>query len=68
MAELGDLPLLQDTVEQQAWQQWAITYRDVVILDGENRVVGVLNLTENNLAELPSRMDLEAIIDEAASR
>lgn len=45
-----DLPWLQDVPEQAVWSSWAPTYRDVIILDGENKVVGVFNLTTHNLA------------------
>jgi hypothetical protein len=49
MAALGDLPLLQDTTTDDMWNAWAVTYRDVVLLDGTNRVIGVYNLTSNDL-------------------
>ncbi len=42
-------PILQDTAEVGAWGLWNVTYRDVVILDGEGRCLGVYNLTEHNL-------------------
>jgi hypothetical protein len=41
---------LQDTAEEDAWTQWAPTYRDVVILNADNEVVGIYNLTVNSLA------------------
>lgn len=31
------------------WDSWQITYRDVVILDGNNVPVAVFNLTSNDL-------------------
>ena len=45
------LPLLQDDSTQEVWSNWGITYRDVIILDSENKISGVLNLTTNSLAE-----------------
>ncbi len=51
MSALGDLPILQDTVAVDAWDSWAVTYRDVVLLDEDNQFVGVFNLTVNNLNE-----------------
>ncbi|MFT6145030.1 MAG: hypothetical protein ACJATT_005469 [Myxococcota bacterium] len=45
-----DIGLLQDTAEEDAWTQWAPTYRDVVILNADNEVVGIYNLTVNSLA------------------
>lgn len=45
-----DIGLLQDTTAEQAWTQWDPTYRDVVVLNADNEVVGVFNLTGNSLA------------------
>lgn len=45
-----DLPLLQDTASVDAWGQWGVTWRDVVVLDRDNVVVSVFNLTSHNLA------------------
>ena len=49
MAALGDLPLLQDTVSADVWGTWAVTYRDVVLVDGDNVQVDVFNLTAQDL-------------------
>ncbi|MBX2798331.1 MAG: hypothetical protein KTR31_11695 [Myxococcales bacterium] len=46
-----DLPWLQDTDEDMVWTLWGIEYRDVVVLDEDNRLVDVLNLTTNDLAD-----------------
>lgn len=51
MADEGDIPLLQDDSTANAWSNWAVTYRDVIVLNGENEPVGVLNLTNNDLAD-----------------
>ena len=45
-----DLPWLQDTEQERVWQQWNIQYRDLLILDTENRSVAVFNLTSTNLS------------------
>ena len=37
MSDGCDIPLLQDTYDDHAWAQWQVTYRDVIILDEENR-------------------------------
>ena len=50
MSELGDLPLLQDTVEDDVWGSWDAGYRDVYILNGDNILVGTYNLTTYSLA------------------
>lgn len=44
-----DLPWLQDDAQVDAWGAWEVEYRDLVVLDRENRPVGVFNLTEHNL-------------------
>src|SRR5688572_12359275 len=54
-----EAPILQDTAAVGAWGLWNVTYRDVVILDGENRPLGVFNLTEHNLAV---EADYEALL------
>ena len=46
-----DLPWLQDTEDADVWALWGIVYRDVVVLDGEGLVIGVVNLTAHNLAD-----------------
>jgi hypothetical protein len=51
MCEGRDLPWLQPTTEEPVWATWGIEYRDVVLLDGENRAVAVYNLTTNDLSE-----------------
>ena len=43
------IPWLQDTAAQNVWSDWKVTYRDVIILDDENRVAGIYNLTDHNL-------------------
>ena len=54
------IPLLQDTAEAAAWTSWSIEYRDVVILDGENRALGVFNLTDHNLSV---KVEYDALLD-----
>jgi len=41
--------LLQDTVTDDVSTQWGVTYRDVYLLDQNNQVVEVYNLTTYNL-------------------
>ena len=50
MAALGDIALLQDTVDEDVVGTWAPTYRDVVILDSNNEFVEAFNLTSHSLA------------------
>jgi len=57
-----DLPWLQDVSGEDVWTSWAVTYRDVIILDETNAVIDVYNLTMHdlqdpaNLAELKARL------------
>ena len=62
-----DLALLQDTESAQAYESWYVTYRDVVILDAQDRVVGIYNLTENNLADSGNYEVLKSFLRQAAS-
>lgn len=60
------LPWLQDTPAQSVWGAWHVTYRDVVILDRENRVLQVYNLTAHNLGDPASYNELRDILLAAA--
>jgi hypothetical protein len=57
-----DLPLLQDTLEVDAWGLWAVTWRDVVILDRENVPVAIYNLTDHNLGQSPEYEGLKSLL------
>jgi len=61
------LPWLQDTSMDQVWQRWQVSYRDVWILDSQNRLFAVFNLTENDLADAENRERLKRIFLSAAS-
>jgi hypothetical protein len=50
MADLGDIPLLQDTAETDAWTTWNVEYRDVVIVNTEGKQVEAYNLTTYDLS------------------
>jgi hypothetical protein len=43
------LPWMQDTVQQNVWGNWHVTWRDVVVLDKLNQPVLVYNLTVHDL-------------------
>jgi hypothetical protein len=65
MAVLLDLPLLQDTTDQDVWKSWSVTYRDVFILDPRGELSGVYNLTDNDLS-LPENLEaFEAMLSSA---
>jgi len=62
MADRGDLPLLQDTPDEAVWDDWDVTFRDVVILNTSNEKVGVFNLTTHSLAVAENYADLKALL------
>ncbi len=56
ITEGRDIPLLQDVDANgdglsDVWSSWDVDWRDVVILDEENVVAAVMNLTSNDLAD-----------------
>jgi hypothetical protein len=61
------IPWLQDTNDAKVWASWAINFRDVIILDGENRVVGVYNLTDNSLADSAHYATLRGMLLDASA-
>ncbi len=60
------LPWLQDTPQQNVWGAWQVTWRDVVILDKENRTIQVYNLTSHSLANSAFYSELRTILLDAA--
>jgi hypothetical protein len=60
------LPWLQDTASANVWGLWAVNYRDVVILDQNNLVVGVYSLTTHDLSNPANYADLKNILLTAA--
>ncbi|MEM8885188.1 MAG: hypothetical protein AAGD14_14060 [Planctomycetota bacterium] len=57
-----DIPWLQEDGLVDAAGRWEAAYRDVVILDAENKVVAVYNLTANNLADAAKYDELKALM------
>jgi len=57
-----DIPWLQEVPLEPVWSDWAVTYRDVVILDERNVRVGVYNLTANNLGDPARYAELKAML------
>jgi hypothetical protein len=60
------LPWLQDTVAQDAWGRWGVTWRDVRILDASNELVAVYNLTRHDLANAAAYAELTRLLKSAA--
>jgi len=63
-----DLPWLQATTDEDVWQDWGVTYRDVWVLDAENVPVGVFNVTGNSLADAANYDALKQLFLDAAAR
>ena len=60
------IPWLQDVPAVDAWGAWQVTYRDVIVLDHENKVVRAYNLTSHDLAIPANYAELRAILLDAA--
>lgn len=56
------LPWLDEGAMDQVWASWNVTFRDVVILDVQNRPVAVYNLTTHNLALATDYSDLKTLL------
>lgn len=65
MSERGPLPILQDTAADDVWGKWVVTYRDVVVLDRENKRIAVFNLTVNDLGVPANYQALDMILRDA---
>jgi hypothetical protein len=61
------LPWLQDNPQQDAWGKWNVAWRDVVVLDGENHVIAVYNLTTYDLGIPANYAYLRDLLVQAAS-
>lgn len=60
------LPWLQDTAAESVWSTWAVAYRDVIILDTENKPIAVYNLTTHGLGTPANYQELKTILLSAA--
>ncbi len=58
----GSLPWLQDTAEESVWTTWGAGVRDLWILNSQNRMVSVVNLTTLNLALESNRATLKQLL------
>ena len=69
LAAAASIPALQDTFSENVTDAWAVTYRDVVLVDENGQRVEAYNLTQNSLgvssnyATLKSK--LEALLFES---
>ena len=62
MCDGRDLPWLQDTPAEHVWTQWQVVYRDVIILDAENKEIAVFNLTDHDLSDPAEYAALRALL------
>jgi hypothetical protein len=61
-----DIPWLQPTLLVDPWSLWGAGYRDLVILDEQNNLIEVFNLTVHDLRNQPEYDDLKARLRKAA--
>ena len=50
------LPWLQDVPGVDVWTSWQVAYRDVIILNADNEITAVFNLTDQDLGD-PTHYD-----------
>lgn len=72
------LPWLQDTPAYLVWDNWAVNdarpehagveWRDVIVLDTDNRAIAVFNLTTHDLSEAANYQALKTALRTAARR
>jgi len=60
------LPWLQDSMAENVWETWGVEWRDVRILDAENRLFATMNLTSHDLALEENRAALKSLFLQAA--
>lgn len=56
------LPLLQDTEAAAVWDLWAVTYRDVILLDAQGVHAYTVNLTDYALDDQRHLDTVEALL------
>jgi hypothetical protein len=61
------LPWLQDVPASNVWASWQVNWRDVVILDDQNRPIAIYNLTLNDLGMQAHYDYLKSLLVQAAS-
>ena len=62
------IPWLQDSIAEHVWGgKWPVAYRDVVVLDDQNRRLAVFNLTTHDLGEPANYAYLRDLLRAAAS-
>jgi hypothetical protein len=62
-----DLPWLQEGQGDGVWAAWKVVYRDVFVVDHENKVVAIYNLTSNDLGVPANYAALKKLFVDAAN-
>ena len=57
--------MVQDNDSDLIWQSWGGNWRDVMILDADNQLVGQFNLTDFNLSNPTNYENLKTMLIEA---
>ncbi len=68
MTDGRDLPWLQQEADTDVWTNWSVTYRDVIIIDSDNRVTDIYNPTDQTLANGGNYAALKALMVNAANQ
>jgi hypothetical protein len=63
-----DLPMVADNSSDDIWNSWGGSWRDVVILDANNEIYSIYNLTTYNLGVTSNYDDLKQLFIDAASQ
>lgn len=58
-----DLPWLHEEADDNVWDAWMVTYRDVIIVDADGYPVDVFNLSDNNLSDPALYAELRELLD-----
>ncbi len=66
MADHGSIPWIQPGANDDTWGDWAVEYRDTVIVDTTGQAVDVFNLTQHDLAIPDEYAALKALLLQAA--
>jgi hypothetical protein len=61
------VPWLQDVAGVDVWNSWGVTYRDVFVVDGQNQVVAVYNLSSSSLGVPANFAALKQLFVDAAT-
>ena len=63
LAAAASIPALQDTVSENVTDAWAVTYRDVVLVDENGQRVEAYNLTQYSLGVSSNYATLKAKLE-----